>query len=446
MLQVRNLLRSLWLVCHSKGPVTVGFVEKPDIVWVSMDSPREELMDKLEESKLTKLTSVQVGCVAATIFSEDEALYRVSVLSVSGTQVEVRYCDYGNKEMKGVDELFKLPDDLASHEELAVRVRVEGVKGVGDSSKNRARVEKKLSVDGLMVKLVKENEEFVASFEVGGKKIKFSKSKDVTGESKGELPVENKKVESEVKTALKKSDNSVESVAVPKPRTEEPTKVCESNEVKMKNEAGSGDAPNKEVKDVLTESGVKDPVIGVTGIEKSESTEEKVLKSSNRIVLYSELPNLKLLEGVEISGTVVYVSPLGGVWFCPQWIQGPLDTLTVQVDGLAVEKKLVTMCRSSIKEGILCIARSSQDGELYRARIACIEKNYVTVTFIDFGNSDLVTESEIFELPSGLEMLAPASAEVVLARELPKQNTQQVLEETLMEVSCMLIYFVKDLF
>ena len=75
MLQVRNLLRSLWLVCHFTGPVTVGFVEKPDIVWVSMDSPREELMDKLEESKLTKLTSVQVGCVAATVFSEDEAMY-----------------------------------------------------------------------------------------------------------------------------------------------------------------------------------------------------------------------------------------------------------------------------------------------------------------------------------------------------------------------------------
>ena len=38
-------------------------------------------------------------------------------------------------------------------------------------------------------------------------------------------------------------------------------------------------------------------------------------------------------------------------------------------------------------------------------------------------------------MPPGLEMLAPASAEVVLARELPKQNTQQVMEETLMEVS-----------
>ena len=55
----------------------MGFVEKPDTVWVSMDSPREELMDKLEEAKLTKLSSVEEGCVAATIFSEDEARMRL---------------------------------------------------------------------------------------------------------------------------------------------------------------------------------------------------------------------------------------------------------------------------------------------------------------------------------------------------------------------------------
>ena len=70
--------------------------------------------------------------MAATIFSDDynEALCRVSVLSVSGTQVEVRYCDYGIKEKKGVDELYKLPDDLASHEKLAVRVGWKELRGL----------------------------------------------------------------------------------------------------------------------------------------------------------------------------------------------------------------------------------------------------------------------------------------------------------------------------
>ena len=174
------------------GPVTVGFVEKPDTVWVSMDAPREEVMVRLEVAKLKKMDNVQVGSVAATIFSKDEALYRESVMSVSGTEVEVRYCDYGNVEKKSLGELFKLPEDLASEQQLAVNVRVEGVKGVADSSKNRARVEKKLSVEGLMVKLEEESNGLVGMFEVGGKKIKFSKNKDVAtvSEEKAESKVE----------------------------------------------------------------------------------------------------------------------------------------------------------------------------------------------------------------------------------------------------------------
>ena len=122
------------------GPVTVGFVEKPDMVWLSLDIPREKLMDKLETAKLKKMDKVDTGSMAATVFSEDGALYRVSVLGVDGEEAEVRYCDYGNMEKKGLGELFKLSDDLAEQEQLAVKVRVEGVKGVADSSKNRARV------------------------------------------------------------------------------------------------------------------------------------------------------------------------------------------------------------------------------------------------------------------------------------------------------------------
>merc|ERR1719427_1265170 len=102
------------------------------------------------------------------------------------------------------------------------------------------------------------------------------------------------------------------------------------------------------------------------------------------------------------------------------------------------------MCRTNMKEGILCIARSPQDGELYRATIVCIDKNKVTVAFMDFGNSDLVSEEVIYEVPPGLEMLAPASAEIVLARELPKQNTQQVMEETLMEVENLILVLKEE--
>merc|ERR1719153_1997553 len=53
-------------------------------------------------------------------------------------------------------------------------------------------------------------------------------------------------------------------------------------------------------------------------------------------------------------------------------------------------------------------------------------------------------EADIYELQPGLEMLAPASAEVVLARELPKQNTQQVMEETLMEAENLILVLEEE--
>ena len=63
-----------------------------------------------------------------------------------------------------------------------------------------------------------------------------------------------------------------------------------------------------------------------------------------------------------------------------------------------------------------------------------VEKKVTVVSYIDFGNTEVVGVDNVYELPSGSEMMAPASAEVMLARDLPKQKTQEVLEETLMEV------------
>jgi hypothetical protein len=151
------------------GPVT-AVVERPDRCWVSADKPREELMDKLESLNLKKLqVKPHKGDRAAAVFADDGAVYRVVILE-AGKKCKVRYCDYGNEEMIGADELLELPEKLAKVEPLAISVRIAGVDGVGDSPKNRAKVEKKLSVDGLMVMMEEIKGDLVGSFEVGGKK------------------------------------------------------------------------------------------------------------------------------------------------------------------------------------------------------------------------------------------------------------------------------------
>ena len=88
-----------------------------------------------------------------------------------------------------------------------------------------------------------------------------------------------------------------------------------------------------------------------------------------------------------------------------------------------------------VKEGMLCVARwglnhvaqyggllaiecylfRSEDGCLYRARVVEVGKR-TAVQFIDYGNSEDV--DEVYHYHAFLGKMAPAAAEVVLARTL----------------------------
>ena len=57
---------------------------------------------------------------------------------------------------------------------------------------------------------------------------------------------------------------------------------------------------------------------------------------------------------------------------------------------------------------MLCIARSAQDGELYRARVVTVVKKGM-VSYIVFGNIEVLSVDSLYELPPVLEMMAPAS-------------------------------------
>jgi hypothetical protein len=138
--------------------------------------------------------------------------------------------------------------------------------------------------------------------------------------------------------------------------------------------------------------------------------------------MYSALPSLALLEGVRISGTVTYVSPLGAVWFSPRWAQEKLALLSARLDRLEPELQPA----GPAPPGTLCLARS-EDGCMYRARVTGVaaarpdawlpdtSKVGISVEFFDFGNVEQV--EAVLEYPAALGLeLAAAAAEVVLAR------------------------------
>ena len=171
------------------GPVTVTHVENPGAVWISLDKARDNIMLELETADLKKLdaTKIQENKIVGATFSEDGANYRAKVKKLSGRKVEVRFCDFGNTETVDVEDITKLPQNLETKSPVAVLVVVDGNEDAEDNTKNRERLEKKLSVEELMVKLTQGDQGKVsARFAVKGKKIKFSKSKEK--EARGEEP------------------------------------------------------------------------------------------------------------------------------------------------------------------------------------------------------------------------------------------------------------------
>ena len=288
----------------------------------------------------------------------------------------------------------RLPAALAAVPGLAVEVQVAGAEGTKDSSKNRDRVAAKLGKAGLEVVLTATAGGLRGQFSYNGKVIAFSKKKDGEGEKKAESIAELPKEEvKEAKKDVKEARVVVEEVRV------------EVEEVKV-----------EEVRVEVEEAKAPAPL------------------------MFSCLPGLALLEGVRTSGAVMYVAPAGQVWFSPQWAQDKLAEVTEVMDALAPGQ----LVAAAPVEGMLCLARS-EDTCLYRARVTGLQSGKqdawvagrpagaVTVEFFDYGNTEAV--AEVLEYPACLGTeLAPAAAEVVLARTVRAQGRDKValLEACLM--------------
>ncbi|KFM78204.1 Nuclease domain-containing protein 1, partial [Stegodyphus mimosarum] len=79
------------------------------------------------------------------------------------------------------------------------------------------------------------------------------------------------------------------------------------------------------------------------------------------------------------------------------------------------------------KKGDMCAALFS-DGLWYRAKVDKINGGQISVTFIDYGNKDTVTISELASLPSTYHSLPPGAHEYGLAFVKPSQDTENAIE------------------
>ena len=70
-----------------------------------------------------------------------------------------------------------------------------------------------------------------------------------------------------------------------------------------------------------------------------------------------------------------------------------------------------------IVPGAPCLAIYTEDGQLYRDRVASVDGDSVTIRYEDYGNSETKIPGEVLELPAGLGSPGPATVEVLLVRQ-----------------------------
>jgi len=112
--------------------------------------------------------------------------------------------------------------------------------------------------------------------------------------------------------------------------------------------------------------------------------------------------NLPLLEDIpcelaEISGDHKCA------WFHPESLQDSRDSLMDQLDTLT--RALSPMSASEVFSGQLCGAKFSEDEVMYRAKVISVKDDMVDVIYIDYGNSESRSLSDLFMLPD--EILSP---------------------------------------
>merc|ERR1711923_120454 len=61
---------------------------------------------------------------------------------------------------------------------------------------------------------------------------------------------------------------------------------------------------------------------------------------------------------------------------------------------------------------MLCCVEFSEDGEMYRCKVAGVEENIAEVEYIDYGNTEEVDVKNILELPQQFQSLEPAGVAV----------------------------------
>ncbi|GFQ84815.1 staphylococcal nuclease domain-containing protein 1 [Trichonephila clavata] len=129
----------------------------------------------------------------------------------------------------------------------------------------------------------------------------------------------------------------------------------------------------------------------------------------------------RVLKYKKISVTENKEEPIDLVFYAQHYDDGPaLEELMKELrEELSTNPPLVGSYTP--KKGEICAAKYSADDLWYRARILKVEGNRIQISFIDYGNKEFTTSTQLASLPAKYHTLQPCAHEYALAFiKLPK--------------------------
>ncbi|XP_060086316.1 uncharacterized protein LOC132565637 [Ylistrum balloti] len=136
----------------------LSYVDSANKFWIQLADHENELnnlMTSLADSAAggaEKLDCVSAGTLCMTFYSEDQAPYRSSILTVNGNTSLVQFVDYGNSESKDVSELLKLPKQFHGLPAMSVKCCYKRTKV--DNNTLEEKLQELTESDGVLVRVL----------------------------------------------------------------------------------------------------------------------------------------------------------------------------------------------------------------------------------------------------------------------------------------------------
>uniref|UniRef100_A0A8D0FF07 Tudor domain containing 6 n=1 Tax=Strix occidentalis caurina TaxID=311401 RepID=A0A8D0FF07_STROC len=345
--KVSDLLQQK-IVPALKVLVYVSHVNDPLDFYVQLESDEAQLNSILEilnnRTQAEKLCGqlFQAGDLISAVYSEDSLWYRAVVKQKTcDNLISIQYIDYGNTSVINVDQAHRLPEDLSSIPAISIHCFLGGLR----CKKNTVWAEKAVLYFTKRTSEVLLTCEFVEKVE--------DKWEVVLSDHQGIITVDL------AEENLASRERSCSTETLDRGENSDMITVCEPLPPQGQNE--------------------------ISCVSDSKSFIWKFPEAG---------------QTVKIHVTVVN----GPEYF---WSRSAdtedmnyIEEKTEEAENHGLNS--LNDCRSCIKSGDICLAKHSEDGKFYRAKVSSIKGNTVVVRHVDYGSEEAVSMEMVREIPCEL--------------------------------------------